>query len=174
MEQPLRIIIIIICYMFCGMTSSTGDDSINPSMTSPFQGNSEQTKNDSNSNPPVWSTKMYVSIAVPITLLLLAVIIITVLFFICRHKRGRNIIQQESVHYGNSEVFRTAENNRYNLPEKGKDNSKPKPTKVEPIYINVQDARKVLTNRPVKPGECDVDRGRTENIYCNVGCDTQQ
>ncbi|MCI4386054.1 hypothetical protein PGIGA_G00057570 [Pangasianodon gigas] len=94
-------------------------------------------------------------------------IIITVLVFICRRKRGVDLPRQESIYYRNSVVPHTVEHNGYKSSEQEKDNYEPKPPltpKEEPIYINVQGESSL---------ESSVEGTRTENIYCNVGYYTQ-
>ncbi|KAF5906249.1 sialic acid-binding Ig-like lectin 14, partial [Clarias magur] len=87
------------------------------------------------------TTQVGMIISICITLTVIAAIIITVLVLIYRQKRGGRLIQQESVYYGNSDVFRSMERNGYKSSEKAKDDDKPEPQlpqKEDPIYINVQ------------------------------------
>ncbi|KAG7321702.1 hypothetical protein KOW79_014560 [Hemibagrus wyckioides] len=148
MALSLWITIISIC-MFSA--SSTGS---NVTMT---------TTTVTSQSPPKFIT--IISISIPIILVLLAAIIIPVVV-IYRRKRGRERLHQDSICYGNAgNVSLAVEQNVYKTTEKEKDNYGSMPPKEEPIYINVQGKRSM---------EQSADGDRTENIYCNVGYNTQQ
>ncbi|XP_060744351.1 uncharacterized protein LOC132858145 [Tachysurus vachellii] len=162
MALSLWITIISICCMYSEVTSTVvGDTSVSADTVN---GTTEPT------NTGLTSTQItYISICIPLAVVLLAAIITIVLVFIYRRKRGRGCLHQESIFYGNAgNVSMEVDHNVYKPKEKEKDDYGSKPpltTKEEPIYINVQ-------------GKCSVEPNvagdRTENIYCNVGYDTQQ
>ncbi|KAF4086311.1 hypothetical protein AMELA_G00104310 [Ameiurus melas] len=156
--------IISICSMFCNVNSSTDHTSVSEVTITP-KGTTE-TNTHKVKNSETWI--LYISIFVPLTFVLLAAIIITVLVFIYRRKRRADFKRQETIYCGNSEVSHRGEHYVYKPTEKENDNYVPKPDltpKEEPIYINVQ------VESSLEPS---VEGDRTENIYCNVGCNAQQ
>ncbi|KAM9468840.1 uncharacterized protein Hap1MRO34_013422 [Clarias gariepinus] len=161
MEVPLWIRIISICCMFCKCTCSE----VAPSTVKPTVLTNTTTSQAFNSTT---TSQVGMIISVSITLIALAAISITVLVLIYRRKRGGQLLQRESVYYGNSEVFRSMERNGYKSSEKEKDDVKPEPQlppKEEPIYINLQNE---CTQGPSAAAD------KSENIYCNIKYETQK